>query len=177
MRARPGVLAILVGSLILAVPARAQDRPVELGLDAGVSFNISDPNVTTISIPVQDLRVGFFVSDRLSLEPRVALNYLKVEDSDALTSITAALGALVHFNPDRDRSQFYLRPFGGLAFVDFGDDSETQFSLGGGLGVKLPMAERFAARLEGAFAHAFETDALAGSDAVSLTVGFSFFTR
>jgi hypothetical protein len=31
--------------------------------------------------------------------------------------------------------------------------------------------------VEGAFAHAFETDALADSDTIVLTVGFSFYTR
>jgi hypothetical protein len=31
--------------------------------------------------------------------------------------------------------------------------------------------------LEGAYAHGFETDELACSDAIALTVGFSFYTR
>ncbi len=61
--------------------------------------------------------------------------------------------------------------------MDLGGSSETQFNLGGGIGVKLPVAERMAARLEANYAHAFETDRFASSDAVSLTVGFSFFTR
>jgi hypothetical protein len=167
----------IVMSLAAAPGAWAQGRPVELGLDAGVSFNLSDPNVTTISIPVQDLRAGFFLSDAVSLEPRIALNYLKVEDSDALTTITLAVGGLYHFHADRTRAQPYVRPFAGLAYIDVGPDSETQFSAGGGIGIKLPMAERFAARLEGAYVHGFETDALLGSDAINLTVGFSFYTR
>jgi len=177
MRVRSRVLAMLIGSLCLTAPALAQGRPVELGLDAGVSFSLSDPTVTTVNVPVQDLRAGFFVSDRVSVEPRVALSYVKVENSDALTTATAALGALVHFSGDRNRSQPYFRPFGGLTFVDVGGGSETQFNLGGGIGVKLPVAERMAARLEADYAHAFETDRFASSDAVALTVGFSFFTR
>ncbi|HEX6614705.1 MAG TPA: outer membrane beta-barrel protein [Gemmatimonadales bacterium] len=177
MRAHSCVLAVLVGSLCLTAPALAQGHPVELGLDAGASFTLSNPTVTTISIPVQDLRAGFFVSDRAEVEPRVALNYLKAESDDALTTITAALGVLVHFSGDRDRSQPYLRPFGGLSLIDVGGARETQFNLGGGLGVKLPVAERMAARLEAAYAHGFETDTFASTDELLLTVGFSFFTR
>jgi hypothetical protein len=177
MRASHTCLTLLLSGALVAPAAWAQGRPIELGLDAGISFNVSDPNVTQISIPVQDLRAGFFLTDAVALEPRLALNYFKVENVDALTSITAAVGALIHFQPDRSRAQPFARPFGGLTYLDLGDDSETQFSLGGGIGIKLPIAEQLGARVEGSFAHAFETDALADSDTIVLTVGFSFYTR
>jgi hypothetical protein len=79
---------------------------------------------------------------------------------------------VIHFSPDRSRAQGYVRPFGGVNYIT---DNGAVFTLGGALGVKLPLAERLAARIEGSYVHGF--DSFYSGDAVGLMVGLSFFTR
>jgi hypothetical protein len=111
-------VAVLV---LLTSTARAQGRPVELGIDAGGSLDLSSGNAVVVGVPVQDFR--------------------------------------------------------GLNFLKIGSESDTQLALGGALGVKIPIGERLATRLEGSFTHGFESSGSGGGSALGLTVGLSFYTR
>jgi hypothetical protein len=172
MRTSPKLFGIAV-SVALALPASvaAQGRPVEFGIDAGGSFDVSGSNTVVVGLPVQDFRAGVFVSDVVSIEPRVAFNFID-QDGSNLTAIDAQLGPVFHFSPDRSRPQGYVRPFGGVSYIT---DAGAVVSLGGGLGVKLPVGERLAVRVEGSYAHGF--DSYYSADALGLTMGISFFTR
>ena len=58
----------------------------------------------TFAVPVQAFRAGFFLSDRMSLEPSVGLNYVKLEDVDAFYTLEGNLGllhALEKFDADK----------------------------------------------------------------------------
>lgn len=176
MRVLRGVVALVALSLGGAATAAAQ-RPVELGVDAGVQFDLEDPKTTVVGIPIQNLRVGFFLSDKLSLEPSVALNWIKVSGEDSFSTLGLDASLLYHFTADTERSQLYVRPFAGLMRVSGGGESVNQMQAGAGLGVKLPMATRMALRLEGNVRHGFETDDIASGTALGMTIGFSFFTR
>ncbi len=181
-RFKSAPLALLLSAALPAL-ASAQGRPIELGIDAlslGVNFFSAfgeTTTLTTLSVPVQTFRAGFFVGDQVSVEPRISFDYLKAEDVDAVTVGTFSLGALYHFTPDRQQSQVYLRPLGSILFVDAFDQSATQGSLGVGLGVKLPILGQLAARLELEYAHGFDNDDFANVNSLAAVFGFSFFTR
>jgi hypothetical protein len=168
------VAAVLV---LLAAPARAQGHPVELGIDAGGTLDLSGSNAVVVGLPVQDFRAGFYLSERVSIEPRVALNYLDGDGGDAIVAGTVQLGPVLHFTPDRGRAQAYVRPYGGLNFIKVGGESDAQVALGGALGVKVPMGERLATRIEGSFTHGFDSSSSGGGNALGLTAGLSFYTR
>ena len=175
------VLAGVAGLALVAAPAAAQPaagepQPREFGLDAGASIGFGDLEGTAIQLPAQNFRVGFFRSPTTSIEPYGALNYFSVGDAD-LTQVSVGTGLLYHFSPDRTRRQAYVRPFAELDFVSGGSDSETQFGLGAGLGVKVPWQDRFAWRFEASLGYAIETDALPGGPTLGLLAGLSFFTR
>lgn len=178
MGGRIGVLAFAIASFAGSQVA-AQSRPVEIGLDAGFSTQLKDPKFSRIGIPLQRLRIGFFASDQVEVEPAVALNWLKPSGDDALTTLTGSLGVLVHFNAEAAKARPYVRPFAGLTYASFGGDSESRFNAGAGLGVKLPIGtvERLAMRIEGGFTHSFKKDLLPASDEIHLTFGFSFLTK
>jgi hypothetical protein len=169
--------ALAAALVLLPSLALAQGHPVELGIDAGGTFDLSGGNAVAIGVPVQDLRAGFYLTDNVSIEPRMALNYLDGDGGDAVVTVAAQLGPVIHFTPDRARAQGYVRPFGGLTFIHIGSESDAQVAVGGALGVKLPLAERLAARLEGSFTHGFETSHFGGGNALGLSIGLSFYTR
>lgn len=168
-----GVLTAALAALLLVLPrsAAGQDRPVELGIDAGALIDLSDDTDVIAGVPLQSLRVGFFVSDAISIEPQVSFTYFNVPGESGV-AVDGEIGPLIHLSPDRSRQQAYVRPFGGISYVT---DGETVFRLGGGVGVRIPVAERLATRLEASYAHGF-TD-FGGGDILALRVGLSFFTR
>ena len=171
-------LHVLVG-VVLLVPTLlvAQDRPVELGLDGGLSISFNGGTATSFTLPFQSVRAGFFLSDNVSLEPAASLNYLKLENVDAIATVGLSFAALVHFNPDRSRAQPYFRPQAGFTLLTAGGESASQLHVGGGIGVKLPVANQLAVRLEAGFQHSLENDDFAGASTVTAAVGLSFFTR
>lgn len=135
---------------LAGAPVVVGQKPVELGLDGGFSYKANSPTLFAATVPVQSVRVGFFASDQVPVEPRVSWNLLKFEDESALSTLGAELGVLVHFSRDRERPQGYFRPLVGLELFTGGGETVSQFSVGGAIGVKLPVMNRFAIRIEGA---------------------------
>jgi hypothetical protein len=175
-------IALFTAAFLIASQARAQ-RPIELGIDAGVSIGLGDNSVTVINIPAQAFRVGFFFNDNMSLEPKLSLNTI-TGSGDTFTSYLFELGLLYHFYregyprrvypPPGLRSAFYIRPFAGIVGTSGGGDSETDAVLGGGIGMQVPLVSRLASRFEANFAHRFGD---ASSNQIGLLAGLSFFTR
>jgi hypothetical protein len=163
-----------------ALPAKAQNtapRPVEIGVDAAVIIGLGDDSGTEIDIPAQALRVGFPISPRSSLEPRLGLRVLS-GNGDTFTIYNLELGWLYHFGSSKypgayQRAGAYIRPFVGLVGTS-GDGSSTSGIIGGGLGYKIPIIARLSSRFEANFAHAFGD--FEGNQ-LGLLAGLSFFTR
>ncbi len=173
---------VIAGLALLSVSARAQTpRPIELGVDAGVSIGLGDNSVTVINIPAQAFRVGFFFDDNMSLEPKFAINTV-TGSGDTFTSYLAELGLLYHFyrtptlrgTVPSPRSAFYVRPFAGIVGASGGGNSNTDAILGLGVGMKVPLISRLASRFEANFAHQFGDFS---SNQIGLLAGLSFFTR
>lgn len=173
---------VVLGAVALTLSATAahgqQTRgggPVELGIDAGVSFGLDDPNVTVVTLPVQDFRLGYFISDNLELEPRFSLNSLR-GDGNTLTSYGVVLGVLFIPSGDRIGKGLYVRPFLGVQGISVSGAGNDNSGYGGaGVGIKIPFADRrLATRVEASYAHGFSGG---GSNVIALLAGLSFFTR
>jgi hypothetical protein len=146
----------------------------ELGVDAGLQFTLDDPKTTSFQIPIQGIRVGFFLSPEISLEPSLRLNYTSF-DGGHLTTYGLGLGMLYHFSTSRAANQMYVRPFIGLDGISGDGGSDSAFSFGAGFGVKVPVGNRFATRWEANFSHASNDGAT--QNAIGLLAGLSVYTR
>ena len=139
----------LLALTLCVVPASVhpQGAPVEWGVDGGITVSF-DPTVTIVSIPVSQVRAGFFFSPTLELEPRLGL--LSISGSgERFTQVQLDLGLLMHFGASRLQRQTCLRPFVGVSSTDVDDgDSSTGGTAGIGLGWKFPIGSRFAFRPE-----------------------------
>ena len=177
MASRAKLLA-LVGFVLLAPTLLvAQDQLVELGFDGGLRISFDDVTETAIAVPFQSIRAGFLVSDNVSLEPALSFYYLKVEDSDALATLGLSVAGLYSFSPDRSKPQPFFRPQAGLTFVSIGGESASQFNVGSGLGVRIPVANQLAVRLEARFQYSFDNADFDSASTITAAVGLSFFTR
>jgi hypothetical protein len=154
---------------------RAGSSAVELGIDGGVLFGLDDPNVSIVSLPIQDFRVGFLVSPRWEIEPRFSLTSIHGGGISA-TDYSFAVGALYQPAGDRAGKGLYGRPFIGLSGTSVsGGGSDSNGFAGVGLGLKLPWNDRrLATRMEANYTHGFGNG---GGNAIGILIGLSFFTR
>lgn len=175
MTKRFAVLALLATALTASAADAQQrtSRPIEFGIDGGITVLFEDPdNTTAVNLPVQAFRIGFFMNDRVSIEPRFSFNSVKTGDFNQ-RSYALELGVLFHPGGYRTGSGLYIRPFGGVIGTsgDLADESDGY--LGAGVGVKLPFWDRrLAARLEANYAHVFSDG---GDNMLGLLFGLSFF--
>jgi len=210
MRTGPTSMVTLAALTALwAGSALAQDRPIELGVDAALTYesrggtdvglpagpvSVDFPDVFDVQVPIRSVRAGFYVSEAISIEPALAFRFADVEDGGS--SVTLSLfGDVLYHLPGGGSTDFFVH--GGGAFQwryinpdeDVGSPLEpalesegnTQFGLGGGAGVNLPLVERLKLRLGVRYVHLFESEGdllgLPSADRFSGTFGLSFFTR
>ncbi len=177
MRLSSALLALLplIGG---PVATSAQAGAVELGIDSGVIVHLNDgvDNLTSICLPCQRFRVGIFASDWFQFEPSVALSVLS-SGGETITAFDGRVSFVFHFSSDPLGTRPFLRVGGTIAVVDLGEGSSAQFGVGGGLGLKAPIGERLAVRLEGVSEYGFESDDVVASLGLGGLLGISFFTR
>ena len=157
---------------LVTVGAPAQS-PIELGTDASIGILFNGGTLFSISAPIGQFRAGFRSGDNITLEPRGSLDILSGEGS-TLTVFSGGLHVLYNLRSSSDsNSRLYVTGGGNIIFVDGSGASNTDVQLGGGLGVRIPVVDRLAWRLEGRLDHQFD------ASVTSLTgiFGISFFTR
>lgn len=169
-------MLMLVAASVASAQARRQTASTakvwEIGADAGLSFGLDDPNVTQMDIPVQSIRAGVHVSDVLSIEPFLGLNYTKFEDVDAVTSYRFGVGALYHFSTSRTQSQLFVRPALMVVGLSAGGNSDSEVGAGVGVGIKWPkLGGRMAWRGEA------NINFINDNTILGALFGISFFTR
>ena len=184
MRSIHSYVVALAAIVALATPAAAQTR-TELGIDAAASFGLGDQSSVGFTFPASRFRLGFFQpGSRLSIEPALGLAYTKTEGSDGFLFYDLELGALYHLRPITVASRGsnvveaigtapYLRPFVGVSGVTGGDDGDSEFSAGVGLGTRVAWRPDLAFRLEANLGYGFDNDAAR----IGLLAGLSFFPR
>ena len=80
----------------------------------------TSPSSTTVTIPAQSIRVGFFMNNKFSLEPAFGLTSASGGGTNS-TSYRLELGGLWHFSDSQQG--LYVRPFVGFRGGDhFSDD-------------------------------------------------------
>ncbi len=169
------VRALVVGAVLMPSSATAQTGSIELGVDALSVGGDFTGNLITAVVPVRTLRAGFFVSDRVSVEPQMAFEYVNFDGFD-FWEVTLGVGSLLHLRRRPTRFRGYVRPLVTLNVSDTGKRA-SQIGLGAGVGGKIRLLERLALRLELVFGHAFGNEEFAGRNDLAGIVGVSFFTR
>lgn len=175
-------LLAAIGMPLVQSGAQSSAKPIEIGIDAALQrqsfeYENADGSITSFRLPASQVRVGFFVNDKFSIEPVLGLQYFKGEDSDAYTQYALGLGVLYHFTADAAKPRAYVRPLIGFVGANGGGDSESATAFGIGLGAKLPIVDRLAFRAEVNYAKQSKTDSDPAISTIGLTFGLSFFTR
>jgi hypothetical protein len=169
------VLGALVGSAV-ATGAQQRQFPAELGIDAGVSVGFDTPRATVVSIPVPAVRLGIFLNDRVSVEPKVGFQSIH-DDTGTNTLYSGEMGLLYHFEKNPVGRGMYARPFVGFVGSNLGGSSDTQTFYGAGLGLKTPFANRFASRLEVNYSHMTAPTGGSAANSLGILFGLSVFSR
>jgi hypothetical protein len=165
-----------LGLFATAAQAQGTQNPVEVGIDAQISFGLDDQG-TSISIPAQKVRAGFMISPVMTIEPSLGF-YRISNDGSSMSSTALDVSLLYHFSAARTARQFYVRPVIGLtrlgAEFDGEGDSQTDLNIGVAGGMKLPLMDRVGARVEAEFRNYMSDPSVS---ALNLNFGLSYFTR
>jgi opacity protein-like surface antigen len=182
-RHRRALVGCLTALAVLgaAHPAHAQRQapsPIELGMDALLANTSYDrpasSSTTTFDLPLQAFRIGFELTPTISLEPTFGLRSV----SGGGSFVTFDLGLPIELGTGGSPgSDYFLRPLIGLRSFRSDGESVTQTSLGVGLGVRIPIIPRLAARIEARYRRGLETGRFAAYNEIGLLGGLSFFTR
>jgi hypothetical protein len=141
MNYRSAVAALAILGLA-ATSATAQGRGPELtvGLASiGMETYDGEFNYTQLYVPSGMLRLAFFLSPKVAIEPTVSLNIWSGEENSFRA---IGLGAFVpyYFNGDQGMTGFYVAP--GIGILSYGDEdgsngSQMWFAAEGGKKFKL----------------------------------------
>jgi hypothetical protein len=156
------------------------NMPVELGFDAGLNSELSGTNKTTaFQAPLQQIRAGFFMSPTVSIEPTLSLATQSTSGvaNSSVTAYAIGTGVLWHLSDNRSQNQIYLRPFLGFAGISTSGASASAFSFGGGVGYKMPMANRFATRLEANMSRTNAHNGVPAMNQLNLLAGLSVYSH
>lgn len=169
------LLVMVVASLANAQRPRGDSRPIEFGIDGGLAFGLDNPKVTALVVPIPVFRVGFLMTDKVALEPRLQLASVHAAGQTA-TTYGIELGVVYSPNGDRVGNGLYGRPFIGFSGASVsGGGSTSNGHAGAGIGLKIPFADRrMATRWEADYSHEFGTPS---SNTIGLLFGLSWFTR
>jgi hypothetical protein len=185
------VLSFAALSLLVASSAASAQRssaprqdnsnpPVELGVDAGLNSELTGTNKTTaFTAPLQQMRAGFFMSPTVSIEPTLALSTRSTSGvpNSSVTAYGIGIGMLWHLSESRAVNQMYVRPFLGFDGVSTSGASASAFSFGAGFGVKIPVANRFATRLEANMSRTNAHNGVAAMSKLNLLAGLSVYSH
>lgn len=180
-----GAAVAIVG---FAQPVRAQRQSparIELGVDAMLANTNVDRagdsnSTTTFDLPLQAFRIGFELTPKIYLEPTFGLQ--TVSDGGSARAFTFDIALPIELaTGGSPGSDFFFRPLFGLRNISTTFNSVhtsfTQSSFGLGLGARVPIISRLAARFEARYRRGLETDRFPAYNEIGLLGGLSFFTR
>ena len=183
---RCGVLATAFAVSAATTGAAQQNGALEFGMDAALfhySYNVKttagDRSTSTnvFQFPVSAVRVAFPLNPGFSLEPSVNLQYSSVNGQNALT-LTGDLGLLMDLTHDPKEWRWYVRPAIGLQHFSSSAFSTTDRpTLSFGLGTRVPLTDRIAARYEARYQWIGSTSTAGSQNGIGLLAGISVFTR
>jgi len=147
-----------------------------LGGDGGLTIGLDDPKSLIISIPVSQVRAGYYFSDVLSFEPSLGFFSATSKGSQAFSQWTVGLGVKYDLAADRKLQRLFVHPF--LTFTGGSGGQDTQTGLGAGIGFMKPaMGDRFQWRLEGGLQHRLKSGPIPSSTGIYARAGVSIFTK
>ena len=174
------VKVLLVASALLlgtALPARAQDKGVEIGTSlASLMVGFGNGNSgTVLGIPSggfgimnPGLYASVFVAPKFAIEPQLGLI---VVSGDGESAHLANFGVQAdYFTRGTRASSPYF--FGGFGVISISDAGTTPVSVSGGAGYRMALGDRLTMRADGRITHF--TEARGNAFAITISLGGVF---
>jgi len=176
-----GMMVLFVGGARRA----AGQTGVEFGVDAAYervsasSEALGNPTFSIFALPMQTVRVGFYLQDAVSVEPRFGFTRISSEDGSSNTQVRASLAGLYLLGQaDGGDPRLFLSLVTGLDYgkvaLEKADASVVQLRAGGGAGIHLPVRGRLLFRSSAEYHRSFESRKALAASHIIIAVGFSF---
>lgn len=176
-------IALVWTHVLTAQPTTLPHR-LELGVDAAIVHRMQDDHATTVEVPIQQIRLGYFVRSTILAEGAFHLSYANIRGSSA-SRADASGGVLLHVGEDTKRVRPFLHPFGILSVASVNEDlgtgsvrrTNTRTGVGVGLGLRVPFGERLATRFELQLEQFQPSSGLSSEDLLVFAVGLSVMAK
>jgi hypothetical protein len=187
-------LAVIAPFLLAQHRLAAQQGAVELGIDSEMAYHIikGDGNdVFEMSLPFatselprahNGFRVGYFASDRVSIEPSLGFSYVNPQRTGYSWNLGLATAIHYHLVADPRRVRPYLGA--GVNMTVFHDYpgagtgvTTSQFGVSAEFGFKIPIQDRLGIRLAGGVGQFFRSADYESRTSIIGILGFSYFTK
>jgi hypothetical protein len=184
-----GLLGVGFACASNASAQASNGSPIEIGMGALFARRTTDQTFgpirtsvdqNLVQLPVAMIRVGFFVTDMVQLEPALGFLYQSGTGSHG-TQTLFDIGVPIDLQTDRSKANWYVRPLVGFAHLTSsvngnggGSTSATQVSFGGGVGVRVPIDRRFATRFEANYRHGNDNDNFGSYNQFGFSQDFHF---
>ncbi|HSG81017.1 MAG TPA: hypothetical protein VLC48_02100 [Gemmatimonadota bacterium] len=182
-------LLVVLAVFAMIGTAQAQEKgAIEIGADNAIGYDITgkladfeQPDQLFVVIPFGYWRFGFFLNEKISIEPGVGFQFISLtDDAGSGFTLTGTADLLYHLQPN-----LFVNVGGviDLVNIDPGGAAEsstsTQFGFGAGLGYRMELVPSLYLRLgaRGWYLLESEDDGLPSSIRLAGTFGFSFFTK
>ena len=183
-RFRPTWAAGLVVLAFLGLPraGEAQNRGREFGLDGAISLtsregtgDVPSSAIQAWAFPLQRVRVGQPIGQRLQLQISSALS---VADFGDISTVRFSLGLAGSYRVTGkgERSGLFLSLGSGMDLLSY-HGTDVQWTGVAGLGMRLPIADRFAFRPAFEVSHSPRSNRRFAANAFTGLLGFSVFTQ
>ena len=167
----------ILAALGSATTAQAQEKPrLEVGTQAGVTIMRSGgESLTTFGLPgggvagASTIYFSMFASPNVVVEPHLSLN--RISDDDFSITTLGVDGRLKYLFSGAMSNSGYVFGDGAVIRTSAGDESESEFAAGGGIGYRALISEAFAFHIEGRFLHWFDDFASTNEFGLALGIG------
>ncbi|HXT16964.1 MAG TPA: outer membrane beta-barrel protein [Gemmatimonadaceae bacterium] len=178
-----GVVVGIVSASAAAAQVRSRDRGFELGVDAEVSYQTvhrdgvtSQPDGTTsFNVPTGTVRIAFPTSGPVAFE--IAGNFMHASaGGGSVTTSQVELGLPIALTDTRTSADWFVRPAIGLQYSRSGNLSFSRVTLGGGIGLRVPVSNVVSMRYELRDTYLTPSSHVSGN-VIGLLAGVSVFTH
>jgi hypothetical protein len=153
----------------------AQKGSLEIGADVlGYGrFKVAGNQSSILELPAASVRVGYFLTDRVSVEPNVTYSRFTPEEGARSSSYFASVGIAYHLQADRSKPQLFVQPYLGISGSEGGSDDAFAL-IGATVGFKLPLAERVVLRTSANYDRGLSDG---DNSFIGVRTGFSVYLR
>jgi len=174
---RRTLLAFATASLLVALPARAQEKATELtaGIVGLSSTSSGGRTLFQLATGGAYFAAGFYLSPGAAIEPTITSIH-QSSNGYSVTTLGIVVAAPIYLDKTWGRTGIYVAPRAGFNYYSCSQcTGQTQMIVGAAVGAKMRLNDLAALRVQGGFDYGFASGDFDSSTILGASLGLSVF--